>query len=89
MNYKDRLSQSPEQKELKQLDHTVAKGQLQAQADLLETRSAISQLKEDLEKLKSSERYSLASIVSKQQEIDAMEAALALGEKIFAEDFPA
>lgn len=87
MNYRQRLSQTQDQKDANHLNHTVESAKLQAQRDLLETQYRLGELKAELEKLRGSQDYSIADIVSKQQEVEALTTTLEIGNKLFEEDF--
>ena len=87
MTYLQRISQGSEEKKQQQLVNTAERAKLQAQADILETRSKVAQLQSELEDLKSSSKLSLPKIVEKQGELDSYVQGLQILENLFAELF--
>ncbi len=87
MKYKKRLQQSPEELQAKSIDKTVALAKLQAQADLLETQSALAEAELTLEALKNSNQLSIVVIAEQQDNVNALVKGITAIEELIKELF--
>jgi hypothetical protein len=83
-----RLNQSQAQLEEQVLGYQLSQEELQAQADLLATKQAVSASKAKLESLKSSQTLSLVDIVSAENEVEALTKGQKRLEALIKELFP-
>ena len=85
---KQRLNQSQEQLEVQVLGYQLSQEELQAQADLLATKQAVSASKAQLESLKSGQQLSIVDIVAAENELGSLTKGQKRLEVLIKELFP-
>ena len=87
MKYLERIQQSQESRTQEQQQHLNEINKLQLESDLLETKRALSEKRQQLERLKSEEGLRITDIVGTLSDIDALERGLKTIEQLKEELF--
>lgn len=87
MTLRQRWTRDKDALEAESLEFQVAEAKLQAQSDLLATKQEVKRLEGELLRASSAIPYSLANITAKTLELNGLNEALGIAEKVFAVDF--
>ncbi len=86
-SYKERLQQSPEEKDQKALDYQVKRAEQQLAADILETESAVDDAEQALEEAKSAVPFNTQAIINAQVALETAKDGLKRAKALKAELF--
>lgn len=87
LKYKERLSQSQQERDLTETEFRVSSARLQLQADLLATKQSLATKKIELEELKNAFPLNVQAVINKKIEIEGLEDGISRIEELESELF--